>query len=228
MVARSSPPDTPARPCGACTAARSGPSRCWSWSWTAGERCRGVRGWPPRRRCRTKGPAPPTPPLPGLVVGRCGRMGWDGGVRLALRAPFCPWGLSLGSPLLSLGAVSEGYPRARPRCPWELSLGSSPLSPGCLRVAAVGSSFPVSRLGSGDRRRLCLRCRSRGLNPLRGLSASQAAPLRCAAVGDRQSHKSGAVAAGWELTCVCRSRHRCVNTAFRERARNHMICVKAV
>lgn len=156
-------------------------------------------------------------------------MGWDGGVRLALGAPFCPWALSLGSPLLSLRAVSGGYPRDRPRCPWELSLESSPLSPGCLRVAAIGSSFPVSRLGSGDRQRLCLRCRSRGLNHLCGLSASQAAPLRCAAVGDRQSHKSGAVAAGWELTWrVPLQTPMCKHCFSGESKESHDLCQSSV
>lgn len=119
-----------------------------------------------RRRC------------PGSLWGGAG--GWDWGVLLAPGAPFCPWGLSLGSPLWSPG----------------LSLGSPPLSPGCLRVAAIGSSFPVSRLGSGDRRRLCVPCGSPGFNHLRGLTRCPRRP-RCAAlaVGDRQSHKSAAVAA---------------------------------
>lgn len=91
--------------------------------------------------------------------------------------------------------------------PWESSLGSSPLSPGCLRVAAIGSSFPVSRLGSGGRRRLCLPCRSRGLNHLRGLSASQAA--RCWPwVTGRAINRSW----GCGLTRRVPCRHRCVNT----------------
>lgn len=37
VAARSCAPETPARPCGACTAAPRGPSRCWSWSSTAGK-----------------------------------------------------------------------------------------------------------------------------------------------------------------------------------------------
>lgn len=167
MVARSSPPDTPARPCGACTAARSGPSRCWSWSWTAGERCRGLRGGP-RAAASQRAPRRQRRPCPGSLWGGVG--GWDEGILLAPGAPFCPWGLFLGSPLLSLGVVSGRYSRDRPRGPWELSLGSPPLSPGCLRDVQVGSSFSVSRLGSGGRRGLCLPCRSRGLNDLRGLS----------------------------------------------------------
>lgn len=158
MVARSSPPDTPARPCGACTAARSGPSRCWSWSWTAGERCRGVRGWP---RCRTKGSAPPTPPPPGLAVGQCGRMGCGapagaGGTLLSLGivprlTPVVPggclWGLSPGSPSLSPGSRPWGHPR----CPRDVSgsrrSGARSPCPGSGAAAGGGSACPVGAGG---------------------------------------------------------------------------------
>lgn len=103
MVARSSPPDTPARPCGACTAARSGPSRCWSWSWRAGERCRGVRGEPRAAPAAQRAPRRQRRRCPGSLWGGAG--GWDLGVLLALGAPLCLCGLSRGSPLLSLGVV---------------------------------------------------------------------------------------------------------------------------
>lgn len=61
---------------------------------------------------------------------RCGAVREDAGLRLALGAPFCPWGLSLRSLLLSLGAVCGGCPRDRPRCPLGVVPGVIPVVPG--------------------------------------------------------------------------------------------------
>lgn len=104
VAAPSSPPATSAQPCGACTAAPRGPSRCWSWSLTAGKSCPGARG--------ARGSARPVLSHKGLrsVAARPRRGAVAGGSRAERPLPGATGpGCAAGSPLC--GGGQRGDPR---------------------------------------------------------------------------------------------------------------------
>lgn len=111
VAARSCPPATSARPCGACTAARRGPSRCWSWSLTAGKSRLGKdKGVPPGRPLG--GESPPVtqraPLRPGpLSLPPAGGSRVERQHRAALGGGGVP-GLPTGSAPLSAGCCGVG------------------------------------------------------------------------------------------------------------------------
>lgn len=124
----SSPPASSAQPCGACTAARRGPSRCWSWSWTAGKCCRGPRAVP--RGAARREPRPVTQRAP---LRRCP-------ASPAAAAGSCSWGEPTGA-----AAQSRSQPRGGPVC-----RRVTPFVSGALR-SSQRSRTPGGR---GRRRRL--------------------------------------------------------------------------